>query len=75
MEVNKNASKVNFTLWNSNTETSTLLWNRTVSAQIPIGKARQTGFGVIATESSVDGGAIIMYLDYVGLKIPRRIRR
>lgn len=71
MYVNAAATSVSFSLMNS----TGLVWNSTVSANIPTVSGRETGWGIIATESSNDAAAEIVEIDYASLSMSRSIDR
>lgn len=68
IEVGAGATAATFTLLS---EAGAVLWQATVSANVPNAAGRETGFGVIAGETSTDAAADIMWLDYIGLEINR----
>jgi hypothetical protein len=63
---------VNFTLYD---EQGTLLWTQTTINNIPKTTARATGFGIIATQATNDAAANIVLMDFLNLKISRRLGR
>jgi hypothetical protein len=72
IEVNPTATNVTFSLYNN---TQVLLWNQTVTSNIPIASGRETGFGVIATESTTDAAADMLWMDFMNFKMKRRLGR
>jgi hypothetical protein len=72
IEVNSSATLVDFSIFN---DAGTLLWTDTVGANIPTASGRETGFGALVTESSVDAGADILILDYMRMEINRTLTR
>jgi hypothetical protein len=67
--VDPTASSVNFSLYN---EYNNLVWTDVVSSDIPTGSGRETGFGIMATESTTDATAIMIQVDYAKLVIEGR---
>jgi hypothetical protein len=72
IEVNAAGTLVTFSLVN---DAETVLWTDTVNANIPTAAGRETGFGVIAGETSVDAAADIIHLDYLRMEINRTLTR
>lgn len=72
LEINAAATEANFSLYN---DAGALLWTQATSGNIPITTARATGFGIIATESTVDAAANILTMDFLNLKMSRRLGR
>jgi hypothetical protein len=72
IDVNSNASRVDFRLYN---DSGSLLWSDFLTTQIPTAAGRETGFGMIATESSVNAATDLLLMDYFSLQIDREIVR
>jgi len=72
VELNSNATLATFTLY---AENGSVLWTDTLSSYIPTASGRELGFGVIATESTTDTAAIMLYLDYASMSISRTLTR
>ena len=72
IEVNADATSVSFKLF---AENGTELWSRDVTGNIPNIAGRETGFGVLAAESTTDAAADIVHLDYIRLEIARVLAR
>lgn len=72
VSLNSNATAVSFYLYNAS---GTQLWTDTLSANIPTGASRQTGWGVIAGQSTTDAAAPIIHLDYCNMTIDRTLVR
>jgi hypothetical protein len=72
IQVNSVATSVNFSIWN---ETNYMLWNGTVTTNIPVITGRETGFGLIAGEATTDAAKVIVAMDYMDLIINRTIYR
>jgi hypothetical protein len=72
IEVNSDATLVTFTLY---AENGTQLWQKTVNANIPTASGRETGFGIIAGETSTDAAADILYIDYLKMEINKTLTR
>lgn len=72
IDVSANATAVVFTVFS---ETGAVVWQDLLTTTIPTGAGRETGFGVIASESSTDAAAEILWLDYVSLSVARNIVR
>jgi len=69
----ESTSRVNFSLYDSS---NVLIWSGNVSANIPIDTGRETGFGILSTESSTGiTGIGLIDFDYMSLKIKRRLNR
>ncbi|MFH1408590.1 MAG: hypothetical protein ABIH34_01665, partial [Nanoarchaeota archaeon] len=71
ISVNSAASVVTFTV----SDSTNTLWTGTVSSNIPTETGQETGFGVLATESTRDAGEGIIELDYMSLGISRSLNR
>jgi hypothetical protein len=69
IDTDATASNVYFSLYDFG---GTLLWNGTVSSNIPVTTGRETGFGVIANEWTTDAAADIIQIDYMKLQIYNR---
>ena len=72
IEVNSAATLVTFTIYS---EAGAQLWQRTVNANIPTAAGRETGFGIIAGETSTDAAADILHIDYLRMEINRALIR
>jgi hypothetical protein len=72
IEVNVDATLVTFTLY---AENGTQLWQQTVNTNIPTAVGRETGFGIIAGETSNDAAADILHIDYLRMEINRTLVR
>jgi hypothetical protein len=72
IDVNDGATLVTFTIYSS---TGTQLWQQTQANNIPKVAGRETGFGVIAGETSTDAAADIIHLDYIAMGITRTLTR
>lgn len=72
LEVNADATSVNFKLIN---DAGTVLWEKNITGNIPTAAGRETGFGIIAGETSTDAAADIIHLDYVRMEINRTLTR
>jgi len=70
--VNADATLATFTLY---AENGTQLWQETLSNNIPSATGRETGFGIIAGETSTDAAADILYIDYLKMEINRVLIR
>lgn len=70
--VNSDATLVTFSLYSSS---GTLLWEQTLNTKIPTASGRETGWGIIAGETSTDAAADIVHLDYAALYINRTLTR
>jgi len=68
LEINSQATMINFSLYN---DAGSLLWSDVVNSNIPTASGRETGFGVIAGETTTDAAAAIVDLDYMVLIINR----
>jgi hypothetical protein len=73
IEVNADATLVTFTLYECSSGNQ--LWQASVNANIPTASGRETGFGVIAGETSTDAAADICWVDYISLEINRSLTR
>lgn len=69
IEVNPTASQVKFSLYNLINE---LVWNDSITTNIPNTVGRETGFGIIANQNSTDAAADIVQLDYMKLQLFNR---
>ncbi len=69
--LNSDASKAYFQL---RAENGTVLWYDSLAAQIPTGAGRNTGHGVVATNSGA-GAAAMLSLDYLALWWDRTLAR
>lgn len=56
-------------------EAGAQLWQETITTNIPTAAGRETGAGVIATESTTDAAADIVHLDYLQVTIERNLIR
>jgi hypothetical protein len=56
-------------------EAGTQLWQETITTNIPTAVNRETGAGVIATESTTDAAADIVHIDYLQVSIERNLIR
>jgi len=72
MDINQNANNVVYSLYSV---TGSLLWTDNVTSMIPTNASRETGWGAIATQSTTDAGASLIDLDYMSLRIGRRLNR
>jgi hypothetical protein len=72
IEVNKNASRVSFSLYDLD---NVKLWNNTISSNIPNQDSTLTGFGVQSFETSTSNYGDLLLLDYIGLEINKPIVR
>jgi hypothetical protein len=72
IEANANATSINFKIYS---EAGILLWQENVATNIPTAAGRETGAGVIATESTNDAAADILDLDYLRIEINRTLTR
>lgn len=70
--INADATLVTFTVYS---EAGAVVWTNTVATNIPKGAGRETGFGVIATQSTTDAAGAIIQIDYIGLEINRSLVR
>lgn len=64
IEINDAGTLVTFTIYS---EAGAQLWQQTLAANIPTGAGRQTGFAVMAGETSTDAAAVIVQLDYLSM--------
>jgi hypothetical protein len=71
IQTNPTATVVNFSLFNATN--NELLWNNTITSNIPNVAGRETGFGVFAGETTTDASKIIIYMDYMDLIINRTL--
>lgn len=71
-EINSAATSVTFSVYSSAGE---LIWNDTVSSQIPTAAGRETGFGIVVTDRSVNAAADRFSIDYLSLQINRTLNR
>lgn len=71
IEVNSNASSVNFSIFN---ESGTSVYNEDL-ANLPTAAGRETGAGVAAYESTTDAAADILHLDYLRIELNRTLTR
>ena len=69
------ASFVNFTIWNSTNGVTTMLNQTGLSTNLPTGIGRETGFGVIATQSTTSAAQVLVFMDYMELFINRTVIR
>jgi hypothetical protein len=65
-------SRVDFQLFSGS---GTLLWSDSLTTNIPSGAGRETGCGVLATESSTNAAAEIVRLDYLRIEVNRLLVR
>ena len=72
IELNSDASLATFTIYS---EAGNQLWQQSVNANIPTATGRETGFGIIAGETTTSAAAVICYIDYMSLEITRTITR
>lgn len=72
IELNAAGTLVTFSLFD---DAGTSLWTDTVAANIPTASGRETGFGVLAGESTTDAAADIIHLDYLRMEINRVLTR
>ena len=71
IEVNSNASSVNFSIFN---ESGTNVYSQDL-ANLPTAAGRETGAGVAAYESTTDAASDILYLDYLRIELNRTLTR
>ncbi|MCX8158888.1 MAG: YfhO family protein [Candidatus Pacearchaeota archaeon] len=71
--INSGATIVNFTLYNDTSQQ--IIWSGIVNANIPNTAGRETGFGIIAGETTTDAAAGILDIDYMRLIVNRTITR
>lgn len=69
--LNSDATRADFYLYS---EAGTQLWTDNVQANIPTDAGRNTGHGVVATNSGTTSVALIM-MDFMSFKIPRTLTR
>jgi hypothetical protein len=62
----------NFTITNG---TGAILFAGNVSGNIPLASGRETGFGIIATQSTTDAASVIAHIDYAYLNVRRFLQR
>lgn len=72
IELNSDASIATFSLYSSD---AALVWTNTVNSGIPKSVGRETGFGIVVTEASVNAASDILSVDYVSLEINRTLTR
>ena len=68
LEVNSSATQVNFYVYDSN---GTQLWTNNLTTNIPTGSGRNTGAGVIATNSGTTA-TLLAYFDYMAVGVINR---
>jgi len=68
LEVNSNATQVNFYVYD---DSGTQLWTDSLTTNIPTALGRNTGAGVIATNSGITATALV-YFDYMAVGIINR---
>jgi hypothetical protein len=71
IEVNS-PTEADFKIFNSSGEQ---VWSERITTNIPTAAGRETGAGVIATESSTDAAADILLLDYIRVEVNRVLTR
>jgi hypothetical protein len=71
IEVNSDATLVTFSLFS---EAGALLWSDTLNSNIPTAAGRETGHGIVATNSGTTAVAMVD-VDYLNLWISRALVR
>lgn len=72
IELNADATLATFTLFS---EEGAQLWTGTIGTNIPTAVGRETGWGVIAGETTTDAAAGILWMDYLRMEIERDLVR
>jgi hypothetical protein len=72
IQVNPSATSVLFSIYSNKTK---LLWNASIEGNIPTALGRDTGFGIIAGETTTDAAADIVWIDYLSLIINKTLER
>lgn len=72
MNISSTATSASFYIYD---DVGTLLWSEYVGSNVPRSGTRVTGFATCAFETTTDAAGNLLLLDYMRLKVPKRLTR